>query len=377
MKKPIVGVLVLTLIVLVVWLFVEERKSSQFSESIKIGYVVPLTGDAATYGEPMKNAASLAVEEINNSGGVNGRKLEVIYEDSKCSGKDALTATQKLISIDKVQVLDGFTCAEDLLNSASLIEKNKIITLSPGALGPGVSAAGDYIFQTNPSATVATKKLTSLIFKNHTNVIVVSENTGFAIDIRDFFSKEFESLGGKVTLSETYNPNTKDFRAILQKIKKENPSAIFINPQTEITGGLFIKQARELGITADLFSLDTLSGPTTREISGDASEGLTLVTVPDLDTQNQKANEFLKKYKEKYGDPVFPLYLASAYDSINIIAQAIQIAGDDSQKIKDYLYKMSDYHGAVGTYHFDKNGDIEGIDFVVKKMVSGKLINIK
>ena len=357
-----------------VLLYVRYHSTSNASV-IKIGYVSPLTGDAATYGEPMKNAASLAVQEINDAGGVNGKKLEIMYEDSKCYGNDALSAVQKLVSIDGVKILDGLACAGDVLTIAPVVEQSKILTLAPGASGPEVSLAGDYIFQVDPSTTVALQLLSVLVHKNYKDMAMISEETSFATANKDYFTKIFQSLGGKIVSSETYSSNTKDFRGILAKIKAAKPSAIFVNPQTEITGGLIIKQARELGIMAQFFGLDILSGPTVRKISGSASEGLTLITVPDLDPHNKQAESFLAKYKTEFGEPPFALYLAAAYDSVNIIAQAIKKVGENPTKLKDYLYHMPDYHGAVGVYHFDRNGDIVGINFIVKKVKSGNLLN--
>ena len=127
MKNILLGIIVLVIIGGSIW----KNSSSSSGDTIKIGYVSPLTGDAATYGEPMYKAAQLAVDEINNNGGIDGKNIELIPEDSKCVGKDALSAVQKLISIDKVKFISGFTCAEDVLTSASVIEKNKVIAPTP------------------------------------------------------------------------------------------------------------------------------------------------------------------------------------------------------------------------------------------------------
>ncbi|MEK7530550.1 MAG: ABC transporter substrate-binding protein [Patescibacteria group bacterium] len=342
---------------------------------IKIGYISPLSGDASTYGEPMRRAAALAVDEINAAGGISGRPLQILYEDSRCVGRDALSAVKKLASVDGVRIISGFTCAEDVLTSAAEIEKNKILALAPGASGPSVSGAGDYIFQINPSATIATQKLVEVMRDEHDRVAVVSENTGFATDVRDYFADHIFENGGSVVANETFQPETKDFRSLLLKIKNTQPTAIFVNPQTEIAGGLIMKQARELGIDATFFGLDTLSGPTAIETAGPAAEGLVLITVPDLDSENNlKAKQFLNVYGEEYGAPPFPLYLAAAYDSIYIIAQAVTAVGDDPTRIKEYLYHMPVFVGAVGTYHFDHNGDLVGLNFVVKLVSNGALV---
>lgn len=368
--KPIFIGIALVLALIASTYLLQARDTS----AIRVGYVSPLTGDAATYGVPMKNVAVLATEEINAAGGIRGRKLELIYEDSKCSGRHALSAVQKLVSVNRVKWLSGFTCAEDLLTAAPVIENERIIALAPGASGPSVSQAGDFIFQTNPSATLATRLLAERIRKDHSQVAVISEETGFATDIDKYFKNQFTILGGQVVASEVYIPETKDFRAPLAKIRETQPTAIFVNPQTEIAGGLILKQARELGINAQFYGLDTLSGPTVLELSGDAAEGTTFVTVPDLDPTNEKANAFLAKYRERFGEPPFPLYLAAVYDSVYLLAQAIEEAGDSPEKVKEYLYKIPEYKGAVGTYRFDAQGDIVGLNFIVKKVQGGKLV---
>ncbi len=375
MKAWIVfGVIIVVIGGLVIWI---KSRSDNENGAVKIGFVIPLTGDAATYGEPMKNAASIAVAEINAAGGIDGRQLEVIYEDSKCNGKDALTAVQKLISVDGVKAIDGFTCAEDLLTAAPVLERNKILALAPGASSPQVTEVGDYIFQNNPSSTVAAKELAALMAARYKRVAVISEQSGFATDINDFFVKEFKSLGGTVVAAESYVPETRDFRSLVAKVKDAKPDAVFVNPQTEIAGGAIIKQIRELGITAPLYGMDTISGEKTREIAGDAIEGLTILAVPGLDAKNQKAQAFLAAYWAQFGEPSFDLYLGASYDSIYILAQAIREVGYDATKMKDYLYGLAEYDGVIGKYHFDDNGDLVGINFTVKKISNGKLIDAR
>jgi branched-chain amino acid transport system substrate-binding protein len=374
MSKKIIAAVIIIL-VLVIGFTIKNKQTS--SEEIKIGFVIPLTGDAATYGEPMQKAATLAVDEINKNGGINGKKLTVIYEDSKCKGKEALTAVQKLISIDKVKIIDGFTCAEDLLSVASLLEENKILALAPGASSPQVSKAGDYIFQNNPSASIATKQLAVLMASKYKKVAIISEKTGFATDINNYFVKEFQSAADKIVHEEAYTSDTRDFRDLILKVKAAQPEAIFVNPQTEIAGGTIIKQLRNLGVDVPLYGMDTISGSKTREIAGQAIEGLTILAVPGLNQNNLKAQKFLKDFTQNFGQPTFDLYLGSSYDSINIIAQAIAEVGNNPTKIKDYLYKLKSYSGVIGTYSFDQNGDIVGIDFVVKKIIDGNLVEVK
>ena len=115
-------------------------------ETIRIGAIGPFTGDAAVYGQSEKNAIELAVQEINLDGGINGKKLEVIYEDGKCNGMDAATAAQKLINVDKVDIILGGVCSGETLAIAPLAEANEVLVFSSFSSSPDVTNAGDFIF---------------------------------------------------------------------------------------------------------------------------------------------------------------------------------------------------------------------------------------
>ena len=145
MNKTAKIILGLIIVAAIIWIGVGLIKPVS-TEPIKIGYIGPLTGGVAAYGETEKNVIELALQEINSSGELN-RKLEVIYEDGKCDGKDAATAAQKLINIDKVKIILGGACSAETLAAAPLAEENKVILFSSFASNPSISQAGDYIFR--------------------------------------------------------------------------------------------------------------------------------------------------------------------------------------------------------------------------------------
>src|SRR3989338_8967946 len=123
--------------------------------SVKIGVVVPLTGNKAAYGIPLRRAAELALEEINMGGGIAGKPLEAVWEDGKCEAKDATAAAQKLINVDGVKIIFGGVCSSETLAMAPLTEAAKVLVVSPSATSPDITAAGDYIFRTAPSDAAA------------------------------------------------------------------------------------------------------------------------------------------------------------------------------------------------------------------------------
>lgn len=375
--KWVVGIIVVVAVVAIGYFVSKGPGEPASTEPIKIGFVGPLTGDAVSYGEPIRNSIALAVEEVNSKGGINGRKIEMIYEDGKCSGKDAVNAAQKLVNIDKVKIIIGGVCSGETLSIAPITEQAKVLVLSPSASSPDITKAGDFIFRNNPSDADGGKMLAKLIIEKYKKAAIISENTDYAQALGKVFVVNFGSLGGNVVANENFAPETKDFRSILTKIKAASPGAILINPQTEIAGGTIVKQARELGIVAAFYGSIVLAGSNAIEIAGSNAEGVLLVDAPGLRDDNQKAVYFLSDYKSKYGKTTLEFYLGAAYDDVYILAQAISNVGTDTEKLRDYLYGLKNYNGVIGVYGFDENGDLSGIESVVKQVKGGKAVEIK
>jgi len=370
----IVGVVVIVALIYLGVTAIGPTLGENSDEPIKIGWIGPLTGDAISYGEPIKNAVVLAVEEINNSGGINGQPIKMIYEDGQCSGSGAVSAAQKLINIDKVKIIIGGVCSGETLAIAPIIEEAEVLVLSASASSPDITTAGDYIFRNNPSDDAAGKDLAQLIIKKYSKVAVISENTDFAQGNKRVFEETFKSLGGEIVISEDFNPDIKDFRSSLTKIKGSDAEALLISPQTEIAGGNIINQVKALGINLPLYGNVVLSGNKVFEIVGKNAEGMITVVLPGVSKDNPIAEEFLTKYQEKYGELTFEFYLGAAYDDVYILKQAITEVGLDTQRIKDYLYELKDYSGVIGTYGFDENGDLLGLEYDIKQVQDGQFV---
>lgn len=358
-KKWVVGVIVVIAVVAVGY-FVSKGPSGQVStEPIKIGFIGPLTGDVATYGIDEKNATTLAVEEINNAGGIKGRKLEIIYEDGKCSGKDAATAAQKLINVDNVKIILGGACSGETLSAAPIAEQNKIILFSAFASSPDITKAGDYIFRNAPSDLDVAKGYAQFIVNKagYKNIAIISENTDYASGLKKVFNEEINQLGGKIVADEVFKQGERDFRTNISRIKSSNPEAIFINPQSGVTGGLVLKQIKELGVKAPIFSVFVFGGKDAMEAAGSAVEGLIYFDVIGLATG--KGKSFADKFTARFGKIGGNDYDTGArYDSVYIIANSLKKCSENTECIKNYLYDMDWYDGTVGRYKFDSSGDV-------------------
>ena len=371
-----IGAIFIILIIVAVGYYAMQGGVGGGDKTLTIGFVGPLTGDSVSYGEPISNAVRMAVDDINQSGGVGGMMLEVIYEDGRCTNEDALNAAQKLVNIDQVKMIVGGICSGEALAMLPITEAAGVIVISPSASSPDLTGIGQYFFRNSPSDDSGGMKLADIVLKAHKKVALISEETDYAQGFARVF-KENVLLGeGEIVADENFTPDTTDFRSMLTKIKAANPEAIFVNPQTEIAGGTIIKQARELGITVPLFGSNVTGGTASIEIAGDHIEGLVFVDAPGLSPANPRATVFLEQYRMRYGEPSIEFYTGAAYDAVHILAQAVEMVGsaEDIEPVRDYISTMGSFDGVVGSYRFRPDGDPAGIGFIMKRVEGGEII---
>lgn len=340
--------------------------------TIKIGFVGPLTGENAALGVPIQKGALLAAEEINAAGGINGKQIEIISEDGGCKGEPAAKAGNKLLAIDKVIAITGGMCSSETLAIAPMAEEAKTVLISPASTNPSITDAGDYVFRAISSDKFQAATMADhLISRNIRKTATIYANSDFNIGLNNAFKERYESLGGTVVAAETYEQDSKDFRTQLTKIRAANPDALFVIPYGE--GGLILKQAREIGITAPFFGPDAIGGKAVIEQAGPVGEGL-IFTEPKFDPANPKSREFVERFKAKYGEePAFPGYTANNYDIIYLLADAIRKGGENRDAIKEYLYNVRDYDGAGGMLTLDENGDALK-EFQLTMVKNGELV---
>lgn len=355
-----------------------EQKPVQFQGSYKIGVMLPLTGDAAAYGLTEQRGIKIALDEINSKGGVNGRKLEPIYEDSKCNPKDGNAAAQKLVNVDKVKVIVGGACSGETLGAAPITEANKVILISPTASSPDVTKAGDFVFRTYPTDAYAGVIAAEYAYNElkARKAALITESTDYAQGLRRVFKENFAKLGGEIVADETYNPDDTDFRTQVTKVKSTDADIIYIVPQTPVKGILLLKQIKELGLKQTVLTAEVLIGKKIVTDNPSELEGMYGVEFK-FDEKTPKAAALLSKYKEISGEePEFPSFIATAYDAVYLIKDAIAKHGYDSEKIRDYLYAVKDYSGAAGKITMDENGD-PIMEYSVKQVKNGELFILK
>ncbi len=336
------------------------------SNTIKIGLIAPLTGDAASLGTDVLNGAKIAVDEINVKGGINGKLVELIAEDGRCTGADAASAVQKLINVDKVSVIIGGLCSGETLAAAPIAEAAKVVMLSPTSSSPDVTKAGDFIFRDYPSDALKTVAMAKYFKdKSWTKVAVITTNADFSVGFLNSLKKDVGEAG--IVFSETVDPDTKDFRSVLTRLKDTDFDVFVPNTHTPAAMGVLIKQFREQGFTQPMVSHDVADDKTVWEGAGDASDGLQVINVASIADDTDFGKKFVPKYKVQAG----LVFAAYSYDAANVLFDILKAGAADGAAIRDALYKVTAHQGIIGTFGFDKNGDVTGVGFVLKEVKGG------
>lgn len=357
----------------------EKAMQKELQGSYKIGVMYPLTGDGAAYGIPLQRTTKFAADEINAKGGVNGKKIELIYEDSKCNPTGGNAAAQKLINIDKVKIIIGGVCSGETLGAAPLANDNKVVIVSPSSTSPDITTkGGDFVFRLAPSDAYAGVVAAEYAYKDlkAKKAAVVSEATDYSQGLRKVFKEKFAEFGGEIVADETYNPEDTDFRTQVTKVKAAAPDIVYVVPQTKAKGVLLVKQLKEAGIKQQLLTAEVMIGRDVIKENAADVDGMIGIE-QKFDDKGAKAAPVLAKYKaEAKEEAPFPAYMSAAYDIVYLISDAIAKNGYDGEKIRDYLYAVKNYDGAVGKVSLDQNGDVI-LDFSVKQVKNGQLVTLE
>jgi branched-chain amino acid transport system substrate-binding protein len=342
-------------------------------EPIKIGYIGPLTGEAASYGADTLNGTKLAIEEINAAGGINGREVVLIAEDGRCTGADAASAAQKLVNIDGVIAIIGGQCSGETLAAAPIAEAGQVVMISPVSSSPDVTEAGDFIFRDYPSDALKTKAMATYLAKEgFAKMAMMTENTDFATAFRNALTAD---LGEEhIVFNEVVEPGTKDFRTLITRLKATDFDIFFPNAQSDAVMAAMMQQLREQDLTQTAITHDVGDSATLGEIATEAVEGLLVIAVPSAGEDGS----FGATYKEKFGEAQATMsFAAHAYDAMNVLAKVMETAGTTGTAIRDGLYALQGHTGIVGTFHFDENGDVVGIPYALKTFQNGKIVTLE
>lgn len=345
-------------------------------QPVKIGAIAALTGNLANIGSEERIGLEIAVDEINSQGGINGRPIQLIWEDGKCDPKEATTAATKLAEVDGVKVIMGGTCTGESMAIAKIADAGKIIQMSSVTSGSVYSGTGPWTYRTNPVDN-AKDLVDYLISKGYKKFAMINEQTDFSQAIKKDFRKLVEANNGQIVAEENVDGKETDFKTSLAKLQESGADAYFLNSNSGPVGVLFAKQAKELGL-APLYGSRGYEGAKVSDYPNELEGIIFYSTVGVVNMDTPQAQKLFSEYEKKTGKKSFsPFAVASRYDGMKLIAKAMQKCGEDTACIKEYLNTMPAYEGVIGTFTFDENGDPQGIKYAFAVIHGGKIEPLK
>lgn len=334
-------------------------------ESIKIGVFAPLTGDAAIYGDSLKKGSDLAMEDINSEGGVLGRQVKLVYEDTHLDAKLTVSTMSKFVNVDKLDFVISAEGSGATLAAAPLADETKTLMMVAIASTPSIKEAGDYVFRVVPSDDYQAVEMARLSEeREYKNAAILYVNDEYGIGITKILDEKLNLVA-----KESFESGVTDFKTQLTKIKSKNTDVLIIVARKEFP--TILKQTKEIGIESQIIASVELKDETIINTSGDNAENVLIPFFAETTDYVKYENKFKAKY-----DVEPALFSNYGYDALKVLSIAIENAGTtDSEKVKDELYRTT-YYGATGIIKFDENGEVNEKPFVVYQVRNGQLAEV-
>ncbi|WP_201780855.1 branched-chain amino acid ABC transporter substrate-binding protein [Aneurinibacillus tyrosinisolvens] len=350
-------------------------KSQTSGSTIKIGVPAPLSGTNAKMGEDIVQAAKIAATQINDKGGVLGKKIEIVSIDDACDAQVATQAANKLVTSNVAAVV-GHYCSSATLPATTVYNDQGIPFIAAASSNPKITEQGfENVFRMVGRDDQQSKFVSEYLINKQKKkkIAILHDNTTYAKGLADETKSSVEKLGGEVVFFDAITPGEKDFSVTLSKLKPLQPDAIYWTGYYA-EGGLLIKQAKDLGINTLFMVGDSNNDPTLIKIAGPAAEGVIVDSVPTPEFL-PGAKDFVSKYKETYSKDPGP-YTTFTYDGVNAVAEAIKQANStDSKAVVAALHNLNGYSGVTGNVKFDEKGDRTDLLYITTKVKDGKFVS--
>lgn len=363
MKIKKIGIALLTTLSIVPVSLASQTVAAQ--ETIKIGSNYELSGDAASYGQAMENALQLAVSKANEEGWMfDGSTLEVISLDNTSNITESASIAQRLVSENVVGIV-GPALTGTSQAQIPIITEAEVPVVLPAATYDDITLdeSGnvlEYLFRVCFENSVQGEAAAIFAIENlgSQNVVIISDyGSDYSIGLAEAFKTKYQELGGNIVIEDSFQTGDTDFSSVLTRLIGADYDAIYI-PSYYTEGGMIIKQARELGITAPILSADGFASQTLVELAGAENTNDVYYTSHfSSATEDPYVKEFLADYEEMFGQEADG-FAALGYDAATLLIDAINRAeSTDTQAIKDALASTVDFQGVTGTFTIDENHD--------------------
>ena len=334
-----------------------EAEGGDGEDPVYIGVSAPLTGDFAANGEYIRTGVLYGQEVINSNGGLRGRPVELIIEDSKGDPTEGVLIAQRFAQNEDIVAVVGDFSSSVSMAAAEIYNQAGIVQISPTASHPDYTKIGEYIFRAGATQTAEGPFLARWAVEDLDidTIATVYINSDWGVVANRFFVEEAESLDAEVTNQESYITGDKDFQATITKIRRADPDMVFL-AMPWADAGAIIGQMGQVGYLPTLMGPGQLSTEDLIAMTGDYSEGLRANAQYFREDTRAVSQNFTSGYDDMFGELPHD-HAALAYDALMLVANAIEDVGFDRDAIRDALAETESYEGVTGGIEFDENRD--------------------
>lgn len=319
----------------------------------KVGAVLPLEGDWAIYGEPIRKGMELAYEEIQQSGDV---AIELEVRDSGSDADRAAELLEEIYGGGAVAAIGGVT-TESALKMVPVAERADKVLLSPSASSPGLTGISRYFFRIYPSDFREGNKMGNFAAQTLgiDRMVILAAESPYAKGIQDVFQTEYERFGGEVLEVIEYSSDGPDFAALVEQALAQEPVGIYVADYAQNVARI-VTELRQQDFEGKVLTTSAFASPEVISQAGEAAEGvlLTQVAVP---ADDPSLVAFQEAYQAKYGERP-NIWAAHGYDALKVMAEAIDEGGSMPSDVWKGLRGLKEFRGASGVIQFDEKGDV-------------------
>jgi len=324
-----------------------------------VGAILPQTGDIASYGKAARKGIDLAVEDLNAHAPVGAPRLKIVYEDDAGKTDQALSAMEKLISVDRVSAVLGSAASSVTLALCPVAARSKVVLISPISSSKDLTLrGGSYFFRVCPSDVVQAGLMARWITEEgHRRTALLYVNNSWGQGLKQEFIENFERLGGKITGIEACNEGERDLRVQLTKLKASQPDSLYAITYGK-EGGALLRQAQQLAFSVPTYGADVWGSPELVQTAGEAAVGVKILVPAKF--EGPRYASFAKEFRRRYGEAP-DTYAAYAYDAMQVLGQALR-----PPRVGESLraaVASTNFDGVTGAIRFDTHGDAVGKGF--------------
>lgn len=334
---------------------------------VKVGAVLPLSGQTATYGEEALNGMKLAIDEINAA--KDGPKISLVFKDNKGDSTETAKLVGQLIKVDGVKAILGAVASTNTLKGAKIAQENGVPMMTPASTNTEITKKGDFVSRIcfiDPVQGSTLAKLALEDLGKKKAAVVVDKASDYSVGLAEAFRSTFTKGGGEIVGEESFTAGEADFSALITKVVSQTPDVIFI-PAYYGDVGPMLKQAGEQWSGIPIVAGDGIDSPDFFKLMGSYKGDIYMSTHFAPDDKAPKVAEFVKKYKSQYGKTPGAM-AALGYDTAYALLDALKRAGsDDPAKIKDAINAIKGLEGVTGTITINAERNAEK-DVVILKV---------